>query len=238
MKTSQIIKLMILKPWTIRYRINEFRRFVIEKYKNDYLRPKKKHTDSNFYFRKYKNYKDYLNHQSEKFSIVENNLRNAYDRRLIEFEKDFKKILKLSDTKISSVLCLGARDGVEVHALRNLGYLAIGIDLQFNKNNKYVHYGDFHKIPYPSSVFDLVYTNCLDHCFDIENVFTEIKRVLRTRGKFLTDVETKSSLGSFESFSWSNFNDIINLLKSHNFKLQNSFNNLGVNGRKRFLFRL
>lgn len=229
---------MILKPWTIRYRFNELRRFVIENYKNDYFRPKKKLADSNFYFRKYKNYKDYLKHQKEKFSIVENNLKNAYDRRLVEFERDFKKTLKQSDTKISSILCLGARDGVEVNALRNLGFLAIGIDLEFNKNNQYVHYGDFHQIPYPSSVFDLVYTNCLDHCFDIENVFIEIKRVLKPKGKFLTDVEEKSSLGSFESFSWSNFDDIINLLKSNNFKLQKNVNNSGVNGRKRFLFKL
>jgi len=229
---------LITKPWTFRHRLNELRRYIIEKYINDYLRPVKKQNKEKFSYRKYKNYKDYLNHQSKKFKIVESNLKNAYTRRLKEFEKEFEKDLPKNNAQVFTILCLGARDGVEVNALRNLGFLAIGIDIEFSRNNKYVHYGDFHEIPFPNSVFDMVYTNCLDHSFNINDLFAEIKRVLKKNGKFLTDVSKESPIGSFESFGWEDINDVINILEINNFKLQNKNDILGTNGRKRFLFQL
>ena len=49
------------------------------------------------------------------------------------------------------MLCLGARLGTEVRALHNLGYFAIGIDLNPGVDNPYVLMGDFHKLVFPTA---------------------------------------------------------------------------------------
>ena len=55
-------------------------------------------------------------------------------------------------------------------ALHDLGYFAIGIDLNPGDANPYVLPGDFHRIVFPDASLDAVYTNALDHVFSLEQV--------------------------------------------------------------------
>ena len=84
-----------------------------------------------------------------------------------------KCFLKIDNFSKKNILCLASRDGAEVKAFRQLNANCIGIDLIYPENSKYVHYGDFHDIPYPDGVFDYVFTNSLDHSFDIQKIIMQ-----------------------------------------------------------------
>jgi len=88
-----------------------------------------------------------------------------------------------------TVLCLAARLGGEVRAFNDIGALAVGVDLNPGKENRYVLTGDFHHLQFADGVFDYVFTNAMDHAFDISAVAKEVCRVLRTRdGFFILDI--------------------------------------------------
>ena len=84
------------------------------------------------------------------------------------------------------VLCLGARFGGEVEAFRTFNAsVAIGLDLNPGPGNANVLYGDFHRMKFPSRAFDFVYTDVLDHAFDLRALGAEICRVLAPGGELL-----------------------------------------------------
>jgi ubiquinone/menaquinone biosynthesis C-methylase UbiE len=87
----------------------------------------------------------------------------------------------------SSVLCLAARLGSEVEAFISLGHFAIGIDLNPGPDNPFVVSGDFHALQFADHSVDCVYTNSLDHAFDIEKITREVRRVLKPGGMFLLE---------------------------------------------------
>jgi len=99
-------------------------------------------------------------------------------KRMKKFKHLFEYIkIKRKVSKGSKVLSLGSRRGEEIMALRNLGYNAVGIDLV--PYGDYVIMGDFHDLPFRDNEFSLVFSNSLDHAFDLQKVFDEIWRVLR-----------------------------------------------------------
>ena len=163
--------------------------------------------------RKYKNYESYLNHQQSKFKRMQSRLEISFDRRFNEFYEGFRN-LKIQ--KKSKILCLGSRDGAEVKALRDLGYLAIGIDLTFPKKNKFTHYGDFQNIPYPNNVFDLAYTNCFDHIESPLKFLKEVKRILENDGLFIADLTLGADV--HESFAIDSLKTGIDLIEDNGFK--------------------
>ena len=63
-----------------------------------------------------------------------------------------------------------------------LGHLAVGVDLNPGAFNRYVLHGDFHHLVFPDSSFSAVYTNTLDHVFDLPRLVGEITRVLAPGG--------------------------------------------------------
>lgn len=79
-----------------------------------------------------------------------------------------------------TALCLGARRGEEVAALRERGLLAVGIDLV--ECPPYVLYGDFHKLPFEDNTFSRVFSNSVDHLKSPEKFIGEIQRVLKPGG--------------------------------------------------------
>ena len=83
---------------------------------------------------------------------------------------------------------LGARLGTEVRALMELGHLAVGVDLNPGAANQYVLHGDFHHLVFPDRSFSAVYTNTLDHVFDLPRLVDEIRRVLVPGGVLIADV--------------------------------------------------
>jgi len=153
--------------------------------------------------RKYKNYEDYLNHQSEK-------LKKNYDIIHLsdqEYEEIVFNRYKKTDLifKNKTLICLAARLGGEVRAFKRLGALAVGIDLNPGVNNKDVLVGDFHNIQFPNESFDYVFTNSIDHVYDLDKFLKEVYRILKYDGKFIIELgEVKIKDKSFEVIDTTN----------------------------------
>jgi SAM-dependent methyltransferase len=178
--------------------------------------------NTGFLQRKYKDTAEYLSHQKSKLKIVKNVLDDSYEERVTSFMEEFS-LAKVQKTQ--SVLCLGSRDGAEVDAVRRMGALGIGIDLEYPSQSPFVHYGNFHEIPYPENCFDFVYTNTLDHLEDPSVLFAEIKKVLKPSGQFIGRIlkgvdEGFNLKGSHESFVWKTKDQLINLIEENGFKLK------------------
>jgi ubiquinone/menaquinone biosynthesis C-methylase UbiE len=80
------------------------------------------------------------------------------------------------------VLCIGARYGIEMLAMREMGFSAakvVGIDLY--PRGADVLRADMHKLPFASSSFDIVYSHhTLDHSLDPRKALSEMARVSRS----------------------------------------------------------
>jgi len=182
----------------------------------------KNYENKNLLERKLFNYKFYLFHQKLKTFFRLQKLKDSYDNHLKKFENEFKNIEYL---EVKKILCIAARLGTEVHALRNLNYDAIGIDIFVTKNNKYVHYGEFEKIPYENKTFDAIYTNSVDHIFNIKKTVNEIDRVLKKGGYLLINLmkgvdEGNDMAGTFESLVWKKRSDVLfKIVEISNYKL-------------------
>lgn len=158
-----------------------------------------------FAVRRYESYEAYLKHQANKLHLVSDRLQETKDEDVREFRRRFAECSPLRDAR--SVLCLGARLGTEVEALHQLGYFAVGIDLNPGPDNRYVLTGDFHGLVFPDGAADAVYTNALDHVFDLARVMAEIRRVLRPEGGlFVVDMldgfQEGFTPGRYESVHW------------------------------------
>ncbi|MGH0035618.1 MAG: class I SAM-dependent methyltransferase [Myxococcota bacterium] len=136
--------------------------------------------------RRYSDYDEYLDHQAHKLGNIEERLRAREAEDLEIFTERFRTCEALAGAR--NVLCLAARIGTEVRALLDLGYFAVGIDLNPGQDNPYVVAGDFHALVFPDASVDAVYTNSLDHVFDLEKVVAEVVRVLAPGGILITDV--------------------------------------------------
>lgn len=154
--------------------------------------------------RKYASYDEYVQHQGSKLDRIIHRLHETEAEDFDDFKDRFRHCAALGGMR--SVLCLGARLGTEVRALHALGYFAVGIDLNPGDDNPYVLPGDFHGVVFPDGSVDAVYTNTLDHVFDLDKMIGEIQRLLRPGGIFIADVlqgfEEGFVPGEFESTHW------------------------------------
>ena len=167
--------------------------------------------------RSYDSYDDYLEHQRAKLETHE----------FGHYDEDFRQALRERLTSLElewhgrTVLCLGARIGSEVKAFLDLGAFAIGIDLNPGEGNRYVVQGDFHDLQYAPNSIDVVYTNSLDHVFDIEQIAKEVLRVLKPEGLFLVEAvqgrEQGINPGFFESFFWKNIDELVRVFEHAGF---------------------
>ena len=176
-------------------------------------------------------YKTYLEHQKSKFAFYSKDLVDHFDDSVKDFKQHFQKV-NIEGKR--NIICLGSRTGAEVKALRELGHMAIGIDIAYPEKSPYTFYGDFHKIEFSDNTFDCVYSNCLDHVYDYEKMISEIKRVLNKDGIIIFDVQkgskeeentfpNKDMFGYFETKSWQHSNDIINSLQKFGLKFISKF---------------
>ena len=147
----------------------------------------------------YGSYQEYLKHQKSKLKIIELSeynqaYREALSRRLTE-----TSLIKSGD----NVLCLAARLGAEVQAFIDLGCFAVGLDLNPGKDNKFVVSGDFHEIQYADSSVEIIFSNSLDHAFNLTLVAREIHRVLKQDGLVIIEAvngrKEGSGPGNYES---------------------------------------
>lgn len=105
-----------------------------------------------------------------------------WDRKIQVFSKFFGQLKKgnlLSDS--SKVLCIGARMGQEVEALKRVGVSdSVGMDLV--PYPPLVVKGDFHNQPFDDEMFDLEFSNVFDHALFPEKFVSEIERTLKSGG--------------------------------------------------------
>lgn len=135
-----------------------------------------------------------------------------------------------------SLLCLGARTGEEVEMAKENGFdPCIGIDL-YPLNDEVIK-ADWHDMPFEDAFFDNVYTNSIDHCYDVEILALEIKRVLRPEGRFFFQVEKKKAVADIPNprefiqkhkndfLFWDKGQDIANVFIDLGFELKFSWDN-------------
>ena len=183
-------------------------------------------------YRKYKSYEDYKRHQASKLDKLVKKKKNRWnnkvrsknvEKRAKKFEKRLRPILEYVKNK--KVLCIGARNGAEVKAFKNLGIEnSIGIDLNPGENNPYVIKGDFNYTPFKNDSFDVIYFNSIDHIYKIEIFSREMHRILKENAYLIIEEAHVSSDDNkkrdyisnpkkYESFSCSSVKDIENGLK-------------------------
>jgi len=167
------------------------------------------------HYRDYGDYEAYTKHQSSKFKRVKNPDK-LFTRQYNWLLERIGSFLPFLDGR--NALCLGARSGSEVAAFRDLGFKAIGIDLNPGKESDLVIPGDFHDIPFEDGSFDVVYFNSIDHALDVRKISQEIHRVLVPNGQLALEISTKLSRrdakyfersGIYESLVWDKTEDVV-----------------------------
>lgn len=157
--------------------------------------------------RPYTSYAEYVDHQASKLSAKPNRAQH-YDA---ELEEQLARRVEDLDLRGARVLCLGARLGGEVRAFRRRSVFAWGVDLNPGDQNPYVAFGDFQRLELPDGACDVVYTNSLDHAFDLRAVLTEARRVLRQEGILILELMDFASEppAHWESTYWESAEDVI-----------------------------
>ncbi len=156
-------------------------------------------------------YQIYRKVQQTKLFFVQHHLTQAYEPM---FEKVLgRRLSNLPEVKAGcSALCLAARLGAEVRAFHRNGCFAVGIDLNPGKANPYVLPGDFHSLQFPDESVDIVYSNSLDHVFDLSKFVSEVRRVLKPSGVAIFEVvygvKEGYTPGLYETFVWETVRDL------------------------------
>lgn len=156
--------------------------------------------------RKYSSYNQYLLHQARKLGKKKN--------RIVRHDIEFEEVLvdRLPgyniDYRGKSALCLAARLGAEVRALKRLGAFAVGVDLEPGDDNQHVLRGDFHDLKFADSTVDIIYFNSVDHAFDLQRVVEEIARVLKMGGTLILEI-ARVEPGRYEAIDTSSPKEII-----------------------------
>jgi SAM-dependent methyltransferase len=158
--------------------------------------------------RSYASYEEYLAHQRSSLALID----------LSDYDKAFRPALRqrLEKHQLTwrgcSVLCLAARAGTEVKAFRDLGCFAVGTDINNREKNPWVLFGDFHNLEFADQSVNVVYSNSLDHVFDLDRVLSEIRRVLMPGGRFIMEVafgaKQGSTPGPYEAFWWDSADEL------------------------------
>jgi SAM-dependent methyltransferase len=162
-----------------------------------------------FVRRDYDSYDEYVQHQRQKLDEILRTGRGFSNTAVAEarsrFYRRFRHLIRLVP-RDAVILCLGARQGTEVEVLRELGFRnSYGVDLNPGPENELVRPGDFNRLEEADGSIDLVYSNSVDHAFDLDAFFSEHARVLRAHGFALYDVHQNYRLGEpapFEASLW------------------------------------
>jgi SAM-dependent methyltransferase len=181
--------------------------------------------DGDFSVRTYKSYEHYRRHQASKLSGISTRDLSNYD---VTFRRDLgDRLQRLPWIRPGlSVLCLAARIGTECKAFIDRGCFAVGIDLNPGTENNYVVQGDFHHLQYADSSVDCVYTNSLDHAFDLQRIVQEVERVLKPRGVFIAEIvegagdATQRMPGPFEALWWEKLESVADRIAACGFEVE------------------
>jgi len=183
---------------------------------------------SRFRQRRYESYEAYAEHQASKLKhhMKLGKLANKYTPRFkAALAPRIQALTSLIETPGRAVLCLAARNGAECEAWTEGGFLAIGIDLNPGEHNRFVLTGDFHALQFPDCVFDVVFTNSLDHVFELGKVIDEAERVLKPAGIFVAEIvrgskdENGRDPGPYEATWWDHSSAVVDEISQHGFQL-------------------
>lgn len=176
-------------------------------------------SDERFTQRVYPSYEAYLSHQRTKLDALRHKSIAGHDQRFYDSLR--KRLQKLPlELERRAVLCLAARQGTEVRAFIDEGAFAVGIDLNPGRGNRYVVVGDFHDLQFATGSVELVFTNSLDHAFDLNRILNEVHRVLVNEGFLLVEVGEPEGRGFYESLSWSSVDDLLGRIQEGGFQLE------------------
>ena len=241
-RPSRVFKLIDLK-YSYKIFISEYKSkktLSPRQYKN-LIKDKQKAFDNelwvnkrNMYYKKFESYDQYIHKQKGKFEKLNH---VAFDQRqkIVKIYTNIFKKVKLNNLK-PRVICLAARGGEEVEAFRNLGFFCYGIDLNSGKENEYVLYGDFHNLNLANNSADLVYSNSLDHSFELKKIIDEVHRVLDKDGIFLCDIlkgyKEGFLAGDHDTTHWNKARDLAEYIKDTKLFDLKKFSNLEKRGRK------
>lgn len=160
----------------------------------------------------------YCRHQASKFRWHRRGLAQVYHKRLASYTARFRTWAVPGQ----SVLCLGARDGMEVEAFRALGCFAWGIDLAHPSDSPYVTTGDMHCLDrhFPPACVEVVYTNSLDHAYELWRVAFQVKQLLKPGGVWWVDAHTHGQAGgAYESQDWPSVTVLQDRIREHGWAL-------------------
>ena len=135
--------------------------------------------------RRIASYDEYLALQKSKLEFLD----------LATHEQSFRRVLRARVADLpfvergGTVLCLGARLGAEVAAFLDCGCFAVGVDLNPGIANPYVVAGDFHALQFADRCVDIVYSNSIDHAFDLKKLSAEVRRVLKPGGHLILEID-------------------------------------------------
>ena len=181
-------------------------------------------------FNRHSSYENYVKKQIEKTLDPKRISRwkgVEWQIKVDGFENLFKRNEEYITNK-KKALCLGSRTGQEVIALRKLGMEAIGIDLV--EFPPYTIKGDIHNLFYEDGIFDLVFTNILDHSLYLQKFISEMERVSTKGGIIILNIQENMK---FDDYSENIINDskpILELFKDSSLlksrKIKNTFDGM------------
>jgi len=156
-------------------------------------------------YRGYEDYDEYVTHQVQKFDEILKMKGGFSNREVLLYRLRFYRRFRHLPGYLpasAGILCAGARQGTEVEVLRDIGYRnASGIDLNPGPDNPFVRPGDFMHLDAADGTLDLVYSNSVDHAFDLDGFFREDARALKPDGFALYDLPQQEG-GAFEAVEW------------------------------------
>jgi len=169
--------------------------------------------------RRLASYEDYLSLQRSKLEYLD----------LSEHEQAFRRVLRERVGDLGfvrpgvTVLCLGARLGSEVAAFIDCGTFAVGVDLNPGTANPYVVTGDFHALQFADRSVDVVYSNSVDHAFDLKRLLAEVRRVLKPEGHLVLELDpgtherAEPADDLWQTLAWNATDDLVNAVRTEGF---------------------
>ncbi|CAM8947621.1 unnamed protein product [Rhodiola kirilowii] len=179
----------------------------------------------------YDSYQTYINRQLAKTTNPK--LRQIWttrdwDRKInvfSQFFSDLKRRNLLSNH--SRALCVGARVGQEVEALRRIGVNdSIGIDLV--PYPPLVVRGDFHSQPFGNETFDFEFSNVFDHALYPDRFVAEIERTLKVEGVCVLHVALARRADKFSANDLFSLKPLVELFRRSEMVVSRSVDGFGL----------
>ena len=178
-----------------------------------------------FFTNKYDDYQKYLDHQKEKTTDPERIKKWLNEEWNIKYE-GFKEVFFRNKSFLiekTDAICLGARTGQEVKALRYMGIDAIGIDLIAFP--PYTIKGDIHNLEQKDSSYDFVFTNIFDHSLYPKKFCYEMERICKSSGIIMVHIQLGKTGDKYSENIINSPDFIINNFKNSNVCQSKSINN-------------